>query len=112
MMTTATKKREGNTGPVIQKEKETVAKMIELYCQKKHKSTELCEECQALLDYAHKRLTYCQFGEEKKACSNCPIHCYKPDYREQIKNVMRYAGPRMLIYHPIYSFRHLKWKKD
>ena len=109
----STKERvRGNTGPVIQKEIETVTRMIEFYCTKKHKTTELCQECLAIETYAHKRLRYCQFDEEKTACSNCPIHCYKPDKKEEIKTVMRYSGPRMLFFHPFYSFRHLRWTRE
>jgi hypothetical protein len=96
-----------NNGPNIQKEKETVSMMIDLYCQKKHHQHELCEECDDLKDYALKRLSLCRFGEEKGACSNCSVHCYKPEYRLKIKTVMRTAGPWMLLYHPIYSVRHL-----
>ena len=54
----------------IEKEKQTIKLMIDIYCKKKHgnKSGELCEECAELLEYAHKRLTYCKFGEEKSTC--------------------------------------------
>jgi hypothetical protein len=100
-------KRELNAGPNIQKEKEMVTKMINIYCRKKHHRPDLCEECLALKTYAFKRLSLCQFGEEKTACSNCSVHCYKPDYRQKMKVVMRYSGPWMLLYHPIYSVKHL-----
>jgi predicted amidophosphoribosyltransferase len=97
-----------NNGPNIQKEREIVTKMITLYCRKKHHhSAGLCKECQDLKNYAYRRLSHCRFGEEKTACSNCSVHCYKPIYREKIKTVMRYAGPWMLLYHPIYSVKHL-----
>ncbi|MBS4220202.1 nitrous oxide-stimulated promoter family protein [Bacillus sp. FJAT-49711] len=100
-------KRELNNGPVIQKEKEIITKMIEWYCRKRHHFNGLCEECHELKEYALKRLSLCRFGEEKSACSNCKIHCYKPVYREKIKQVMRTAGPRMLLHHPVYSIQHL-----
>ncbi len=96
-----------NNGPIIQEEKETVTKMIRIYCKKKHHQKELCENCQGINDYALKRLSYCQFGEEKSACSNCPVHCYKPDARQKIKEIMRFSGPWMLLYHPIFSVKHL-----
>ena len=67
----------------------------------------LCPQCQALLDYAHKRLDHCKFGEDKPSCTRCPVHCYKPDMREQIRQVMRYSGPRMLLHDPIMAIRHL-----
>ncbi|CEG25460.1 nitrous oxide-stimulated promoter family protein [Bacillus sp. B-jedd] len=96
-----------NSGPVVKKEMEMVTKMIDLYCRKKHHSNQLCGECRDLKAYALKRLSYCRFGEGKTACSNCPVHCYKPIYRQKIKEVMRYAGPWMILYHPVYSIKHL-----
>lgn len=67
----------------------------------------LCPQCQALLDYAHKRLEHCKFGENKPSCTRCPVHCYKPAMREQIRQVMRYSGPRMLLHDPIMAISHL-----
>ena len=46
-------------------------------------------------------------SEEKPACKQCPIHCYQPVKRAAMKQVMRWAGPRMLIYHPYLAIRHL-----
>lgn len=62
---------------------------------------------QALNAYAEKRLDKCVFGEEKPACKQCPVHCYQPIKREEMKQVMRWAGPRMLWRHPILTIRHL-----
>lgn len=100
-------KRPLNNGPRIQQEKEIVAKMIAFYCRKKHKQKEPCKDCAKLKKYAWIRLSVCQFGEEKNACSSCKVHCYKPEFREKIKRVMRFAGPWMFIHHPIYSVKHL-----
>jgi hypothetical protein len=96
-----------NNGPTIQKEKVIVKEMIERYCRKKHHRHEVCPECQVLTIYALTRLSLCRFGEEKTACSNCTVHCYKPVYRQKMKVVMRTVGPWMLLYHPIYSVKHL-----
>lgn len=60
-----------------------------------------------MLDYAHQRLERCKFGEDKPSCTRCPVHCYKPAMREQIRQVMRYSGPRMLLHDPIMAIRHL-----
>lgn len=82
--------------------------MIEVYCKKKHKTKNgLCEECKELLDYATIRLSKCPFKDEKTFCSNCKIHCYKPEMRTKIKEVMRFSGPRMLFYHPIVATKHV-----
>ena len=82
--------------------------MIDIYCQKKHgnKKDELCEECQELLEYANKRLSFCKFGENKSTCSRCPIHCYKKDMKVKIKEVMKFSGPRLIIYNPVELVRH------
>ena len=37
----------------------------------------------------------------------CPVHCYRPEMREQIRKVMLWAGPRMIWYHPVDAIRHL-----
>ena len=94
----------------IEKEKLVVKEMIELYCKKKEKNKELCEECKSLLDYAYKRLDHCTFGEYKSSCQKCPIHCYKKDMRERMRQVMRFSGPRMLFYHPVAALKHLLQK--
>ncbi len=92
----------------LQREKSSVARMIAIYCRGVHGTgDELCNDCQRLLDYAHARLDRCVFGAEKPVCAKCPIHCYKPDLRGQIQDVMRYAGPRMMWHHPLMAVRHL-----
>lgn len=92
-----------------EKEVEVVGLMISLYCRKKHGSKKgtLCPDCQALLDYAAFRRSVCPHGDKKPFCSNCPIHCYKPDMKEKIRAVMRFSGPRMLLHHPIIACSHL-----
>lgn len=92
----------------IEKDKVTIEKMITIYCKHKHDpKDELCPECSELLHYAKKRLELCRHGENKPTCGKCSIHCYKPDMRTKIKEVMRYVGPRMVLYHPIEALRHL-----
>ena len=94
-------------GKRLVREWQTVAAMISIYCRDHHASwPALCSECQKLLDYATVRLDRCRFGLEKPVCVKCPVHCYQPARREQVRAVMRYAGPRMLWQHPILSLRH------
>ena len=92
-----------------EQEKETVTEMIRFYCKKTHKSDneELCSECKNLLNYAILRVNNCPFMETKTFCSNCKVHCYKPEMREKIRIVMRYSGPRMLFVHPVMCLKHL-----
>ena len=92
----------------IMREKRTVAAMIDISCRARHGGgVALCDECARLLAHAHDRLERCPFGEEKPACAHCPVHCYKPAMRQQIKIDMRYAGPRMLYRRPILAVLHL-----
>ncbi len=81
--------------------------MIDLYCGKNHGGTILCADCSELKDYALQRLIQCPFGDEKPACSNCTVHCYKQDMRQRVKEVMRFSGPRMLSKHPYLAVMHL-----
>ena len=92
-----------------EREKQTVSEMICLYCRKNHgtKRKELCNDCRELRDYAIMRSNKCPFMENKTFCSNCRVHCYKPDMREKIRDVMRFSGPRMLFVHPVMAIRHV-----
>lgn len=93
----------------------TIAVMMHKYCRDKHPGTdELCPECRELLDYARKRLAHCPFQENKTTCGKCPIHCYKPDMRSRIKDVMRHVGPRLILTNPLLSIHHVLdgWRKE
>ena len=94
----------------IEQEKQTVERMVRLYCRKKEGNKQLCPRCEELLGYARIRLSRCPFGENKSTCRQCSIHCYKPEMKERMREVMRYAGPRMLLYHPVAALRHL-WQE-
>jgi len=86
----------------------TMIRMVGIYCSDHHGTggEVLCAECREFLDYAEVRLQKCPYGDDKPTCSNCPVHCYKPAQRAQAKAIMRYAGPRMLIRHPLLTIAH------
>ena len=91
-----------------EREKRMVSQMILLYCRKNHNTPGgLCPQCRKLDDYARARSEHCPFMETKTFCSNCRVHCYKPEMREKIRAVMRWAGPRMLPVHPVLSIKHV-----
>lgn len=91
-----------------EREKQIVSEMIRLYCRKRHGTrTGLCPECAELDAYARTRSDRCPFMETKTFCSNCKVHCYKPEMREKIREVMRFSGPRMLFHHPVMAVRHV-----
>ena len=89
------------------REKQTVAQMITIFCQANHAPRELCPKCEELLDYAICRLDRCPFGSEKPTCAKCPVHCYQPAFRNRIREVMRFAGPRMRLRHPVSAVGHI-----
>jgi hypothetical protein len=123
--------RENSSGPLMEpsvkihdrplstrhmRELETVSLMIRLYCGGNHRKTQttdgahlhqLCPDCRELMAYAEKKLHTCPQVENKPTCLKCTIHCYDDGHRERIRNVMRYAGPRMLLRHPIMAIRHI-----
>lgn len=90
----------------------TVRYMVEIYCKAHHRQIQgLCQECHDLLNYAEMRLDRCPYGQNKPTCNKCPIHCYKPEPKEQMRLIMRYSGPKMLIPHPILAIRHLRHER-
>jgi hypothetical protein len=100
----------------IDRERRTILAMIELYCKAQHapglasqaaSPASLCPDCQQLADYALQRIDRCPFQAQKPTCAACPIHCYAPARRTQVKQVMKFAGPRMLLRHPCLAVAHL-----
>ena len=93
----------------LEREKKTLSVMLNIYCRNNHKSRgkKLCPDCQQLGEYAEERLQKCPYGPAKGPCSQCEIHCYKPEMRKRIRDVMRYSGPRMLGRHPVLALSHL-----
>jgi len=66
----------------------------------------VCETCRELLEYAEKRRAFCPH-DPKPQCKNCPKHCYKPDMRSFMQDVMRYSGPRSILHgHAIDAIAH------
>lgn len=94
-------KADNNTEHIV-RDKKTVHKIIQLYCHKNYRPEgSLCPECQDILAYAIDRIDHCPYENEKPTCVNCPIHCYRPNIFEKIRQVMRNAGPRTLFRHPL-----------
>ncbi len=90
------------------RELKTIEAMSLMFCRGHgHGSGEaLCTECAALFEYATRRLERCVFGDAKPTCANCTVHCYSADMREQVRVMMKWSGPRMLLRHPILGILH------
>jgi len=99
------------TDPVLREEAETLRAMVGLYCRERHGTSgrpgECCPACGAFLAYALKRLASCPYGAAKPVCAKCRIHCYRAGEKAYAREVMRHAGPRLLLTNPVLSFRHL-----
>jgi len=93
----------------LEREQKTITAMIKIFCKAHHKGPKgcLCPDCTELLDYSGQRLMKCPFGLDKGPCAKCTVHCYEPEMRERIKEVMRYSGRKMLTSHPILTIDHL-----
>ena len=104
------------TTPRLRREQRTIEAMLQIWCEAhllhvRARDGELCAGCETLFDYASYRLLKCPYGEEKPTCKRCPVHCYARDKREQMHEVMRFAGPRMLLRHPVLAIRHIRDEK-
>lgn len=96
----------------IEYEKRVVRVMIGIYCKAHHRPEGgLCEECEELATYYERRVERCPMGEAKLSCKICAIYCSEHQHRQKIREVMRYAGPRMIFSHPLMAFRHLYYEK-
>lgn len=99
--------------PRLARELRTLDAMLRLHCGAHHDAAprsaelDLCTDCATLLGYARKRLAACPFGPDKPTCANCQVHCYGPAQREAVRGIMRYAGPRMLVRHPVLALHHI-----
>lgn len=100
-----------------EREKRVVSQMIALYCRGHHAPGDrtetahcgepVCPACAELDAFAVARTERCPHMDTKTSCNKCPTHCYPAQKQELIRQVMRYAGPRMLLHHPIAAVRHL-----
>ena len=103
-----------------EREKLVVSQMIAIYCAGHHPAADrtarglcgepVCPECADLDRFAVLRTERCRKMETKTSCKNCEHHCYPPKMEERIRQVMRYAGPRMLYRHPVAAIRHMLGK--
>ncbi len=91
----------------MDRERDTIKAMIDIYCRGNHGSDTICQECSSLMEYVTLRLDHCPFKENKPTCVNCTVHCYASVQRSQIRSVMRFSGPQMILKHPIKTIYHL-----
>lgn len=91
----------------LQREATIVKTMIEYHCCEVHHEKNPCRQCSDLIAYTTRKLANCKFGPVKPVCKDCHIHCYSPEKKQTIREVMRWAGPRMLYRYPLYALIHI-----
>ena len=97
----------------LRRDENTLYAMAGIFCADHHAGQKdshgLCSECAETIAYSIERTKRCP-NEHKGNCEDCSIHCYQPEVRARIREIMAYAGPRMLTKHPIMTFFYLKKK--
>ena len=93
---------------IIKREKKMVDAMVHIFCRDHHRNGEtLCGRCSELRDYAKNRLDSCRFQEKKPVCGRCGLICYNLKNRDHAETMFNYAGPRMMLKHPMLGLHHL-----
>lgn len=92
----------------MEREKLTIRLMVSLYCRGHHRQEAgICGECGELLRYLAGRFELCPYREgAKPACGLCRSNCFTVEVQRRFREVMRYAGPRMLLGHPLLALAH------
>lgn len=88
-----------------------IGKFVEVYCAGKQHDAEparvplpagmgertLCPECAAFLEYAIRKRLNCPLEAEKPTCKHCRIHCYDKPHCEKVREIMAYAGRKLMM---------------
>ena len=118
----------GTATGLSRKEKSDIrilVRFVALFCREKHAgekspfaieatllkgvvgAAELCPNCTKLLKYGLSMRLRCPH-DPKPPCKKCGVPCYRQEYREQIREVMRFSGMLLvkrgrldLLYHYI-----------
>ena len=93
---------------------QTLYAMGSIFCKGNHAQAPrnengVCEHCQEVIAYSLYRTSVCPH-EHKGNCKDCSIHCYRPEMRAGIREIMRYGAPRMVYQHPVLTAHYLAKK--
>jgi len=100
----------------IAKDIRVLAGLTEVYCRKKHAgkrcspvvakgrladyagelAVSLCPDCTKLVLHGSVMRLRCPLNP-KPECRHCPDHCYRPGYRDRVREVMRFAWRHLLL---------------
>ena len=102
-----------NRPEISKKEKSdirTLIRFVAIYCREKHEGTKdplslkrldvrqiekkevlVCRECKQLLAYGIGMRLACPH-DPKPMCKKCESQCYKGEYKEKIREIMKFSG--------------------
>jgi uncharacterized paraquat-inducible protein A len=97
------------------KDLKILARFIELFCHARHDRKKvgeralpemlqqgkrshqtICIDCAELLEHGMKKRATCPL-DPKPICKSCHIHCYTPEQRLKVREIMAYSGRRMIL---------------
>ena len=98
-----------------ERDRKTLEAIGRIYCSAHHDTspkdeTGLCTSCRQVIDQTLQRATACPFDHEGN-CQDCSIHCQRGEAQQRIKEIMRYAAPRMTFLHPLMTAEYLLKKR-
>jgi uncharacterized paraquat-inducible protein A len=92
-----------------------LARFIELFCHARHNmkavgervipeilrqgkgsAKTICVACAELLEHGMKKRGACPL-DPKPTCKSCHVHCYTPEQRRKVREIMAYSGKRMIL---------------
>ena len=109
----------------IAKDLKVVGKFVETYCKHHHDADrepftmsgldisvttlgkrKVCDDCQRLLAHAVVKRALCPL-DPKPSCRVCAVHCYSPEYRRKIREVMKFSGRHLILRGHLHLLLHL-----
>lgn len=98
----------------VSKDRLTLEAIGGIYCRGNHAGVPkdeagMCPECRAAIERTLECAVACPHGHEGN-CQDCDIRCQRGEAQQRIKEIMRYAAPRMAFLHPLMTFDYLKKK--
>ena len=94
----------------IPKEKNNIRKTFGVYCHAHHGTDgdKLCPKCTALLATVMTKMNRCRYGITKPICDRCEFtdQCFGPQQAKEFLNIMQNSQKRMLLKHPVMTFKH------
>ncbi len=59
------------------------------------RGVQLCESCSDLLAYGIRKRFRCPY-DPKPMCKKCETQCYSQNYKQKVREVMRFSGPYLI----------------